>query len=292
MAVFNFNERVEVMDGDDQFAFSVETNDVLTFGPGIDGSMLQFTRVDAAGEDADVEVDDLKVMVTSGALAGKFVTLIDATPEDLNNNNFGFDASSFVIFGDNDASDGDGDTDAMGNSINGTNNGDYLCGLGGNDTINGLGGNDNILGDSGNDKLNGGEGADVMNGGTGTDIVQGAAGNDIMIWGAGDTFNGGINMDTLKIVAGSVDLTNNTANPNSRLINIEQVDLRAGAHTLKLGQADVLAMSPTDQIKILGDGSDTVNIAGDQGTGTVVGLYTRYTVGSAVLLIDSDINVL
>jgi Ca2+-binding RTX toxin-like protein len=277
-----------------QLGFNVAMDSVTFYGLGIGGNALSFTRVDAAGEDADSDLDDLKVMVTSGDLAGNFVTLIDVAPEDLSNNNFGFDESSFVIFGDNDAEDVGEDSDGAGNSINGTNNGDYLNGLGGNDTINGLNGNDNLLGDSGNDKLNGGEGADVLNGGAGTDIVQGAAGNDIMIWGAGDTFNGGINIDTLKIVSGNVDLTT-AANPNNRLVSIEQIDLRVGAHTLRLNQSDVLDMSPVgqaNQVKILGDSYDTVNIAGAQVMGgSAPEGFTRYTIGSAVLLIDSDIAV-
>jgi Ca2+-binding RTX toxin-like protein len=296
MAVFDFGARVAVMDGDEQFAFNVAADAVTFYELGIQASALSFTRVDAMGSDTDGDIDDLKVLVTSGELSGKFVTLLDVSPEDLiSPNNFLFDQSSFVIFGDNDASDLDGDTDAGGNSINGTNDGDYLSGLGGNDTINGLDGNDNLLGDSGNDRLNGGGGADVLNGGAGTDNIQGAGGNDVMIWGAGDSFNGGVNIDTLKIASGNVDLTT-AANPNSRLVSIEQIDLRSGAHTLKLNQSDVLDMTPTgqaNQIKILGDGSDTVNIAGGQVMGGAAPAgFTRYTIGSAVLLIDSDITVL
>jgi Ca2+-binding RTX toxin-like protein len=156
----------------------------------------------------------------------------------------------------------------------------------GNDTFNGSSFADTLNGCGGNDKLNGKGGADKINGG---------AGNDIMFWGAGDTFNGGAGtLDTLRISSGNVDLTA-AANPNSKLVGTEQIDLRTGVHTLTLNQSDVLDMTPVgqaNQIKILGDGSDTVNIVGAQLTGGIVGNYTRYTIGSAVLLIDSDITVM
>jgi Ca2+-binding RTX toxin-like protein len=156
----------------------------------------------------------------------------------------------------------------------------------GNDTFNGSGFADTLNGCGGNDTLNGKGGADHINGG---------AGNDVMIWGAGDFFNGGGGTDTLKIATGNVDLTSG-ANTNNKLVGTEQIDLRNGVHTLKLNASDVLDMSPQGQpnkVTILGDASDTVNIVGAQMISGEAPLgYTRYTYGSAVFIIDSDITVM
>lgn len=151
-------------------------------------------------------------------------------------------------------------------------------------------GNDNMTGSSGADVVNGYGGRDTINGKGGADRINGGAGNDVLVWGAGDTLNGGSGNDTLKVAVSSLDLAS-ASNPNNRLISIEQIDLRAGDHSLKLNKRDVLDMSPTNQVKILGDGADTVNFAGTEVEGATVNGYTRYTIGSAVLLVDADINV-
>jgi Ca2+-binding RTX toxin-like protein len=155
-------------------------------------------------------------------------------------------------------------------------------------------GNDTFNGSGGADQLNGFGGNDVMDGKGGADRINGGAGNDTLIYGAGDTLIGGSGtLDTLKIKTGNVDLYNNTANPNTRLSGFEQVDLRNGDHTLRLGKQDVLDMSSTSTIKILGNLGDTVNIAGSQmQSGEAPAGFTRYTIGSAILIIDSDITVM
>jgi Ca2+-binding RTX toxin-like protein len=178
-----------------------------------------------------------------------------------------------------------------GNPILGTAAANALTGTSAKDFIVGLNGNDVINGGSGNDTIRGGLGADNLDGGGGTDRIQGEAGNDKMTWSAGDFFDGGANTDTLRVGVATLNLTT-AANSNNKLLNIEQIDLKAGAHTLTLNKSDVLAMSPTDSIKILGDGADTVNIAGSQiEGGSAPAGFTRYRIGTAVLIIDSDIEV-
>jgi Ca2+-binding RTX toxin-like protein len=170
---------------------------------------------------------------------------------------------------------------------------DTLNGTDGKDYMVGLGGNDNLTGGTGNDTIRGGTGKDLLNGGAGADRIFGDAGNDTLVYGAGDILNAGSGtLDTLRVTVATLNLSNNTANPNTRLLNFEQVDLRSGAHTLKLAKADVLDMSSTSTIKILGDASDTVDIVGAQvmGGAAPVG-FTRYTIGSAILIIDSDVVV-
>ena len=155
----------------------------------------------------------------------------------------------------------------------------------GNDTLNGSAFADTLNGFGGNDSINGKGSADRINGG---------AGNDTLVYGAGDSLNGGSGTaDSLRITVADVDLSNNTTNPNTRLRNFEQVKLAGGVQTLTLEQADVLDMSSTSTIKIFGDSGDTVNIAGEQvAGGDAPAGFTRYTVGSAILIIDSDINVM
>jgi hypothetical protein len=179
-----------------------------------------------------------------------------------------------------------------GNPILGTAAANALTGTSAKDFIVGLNGNDVISGGSGNDTIRGGLGADNLDGGVGTDRIQGEAGNDKMTWGAGDFFDGGANTDTLRVGVATLDLTTR-ANGNNKLLNIEQIDLKAGAHTLTLNRSDVLAVSPTGTVKILGDGADTVNFVGTElEAGSAPSGFTRYSIGTAVLIIDSDINVI
>ena len=154
-------------------------------------------------------------------------------------------------------------------------------------------GKDTFVGSAGADRLNGYNGNDTMDGRGGPDRINGGAGNDTLVYGAGDTLNGSSGtLDTLKIKVANVDLSNNTANPNTRLLNFEQIDMRNGDHTLKLAKADVLDMSSTSTIKILGDSGDTVTIVGAQVEGgSAPAGFTRYTIGSAILIVDSDIHV-
>ena len=157
----------------------------------------------------------------------------------------------------------------------------------------GFRGNDTLNGSSSADRINGYRGDDIMNGKGGIDKVNGGAGNDTLVFGAGDTLLGGTGLlDTLRISAAALDLSNDTANPNTRLTGFEQIDLRTGIHALKLAEADVLDMSSTSTIKILGDALDSVNIVGAEVAGgdAPVG-FTLYTIGSAILIIDSDISV-
>ena len=171
---------------------------------------------------------------------------------------------------------------------------DTLNGTDGNDYMVGLGGNDNLTGGTGNDTIRGGDGKDILNGSAGADRIFGDAGNDTLVYGAGDILNAGSGtLDTLRVTIATLNLSNNTANPNTRLLNFEQIDLRSGAHTLKIAKADVLDMSSTSTIKILGDSADTVDIVGVQVAGGTAPVgFDRYTIGSAILIIDEDINVL
>src|SRR5882757_4889685 len=58
------------------------------------------------------------------------------------------------------------------------------------------------------DLLNAGDGNDTLDGGGGNDALLGGTGDDLMLWNIGggtDTFEGGDNLDTASITAGSAD---------------------------------------------------------------------------------------
>jgi hypothetical protein len=159
----------------------------------------------------------------------------------------------------------------------------------GDDTFRGSIFSDQIRGYNGSDDIYGHGGRDKLQGDGGNDFLSGGNGKDILIWGIGDTHDGGDNIDTLLINSGDVDLRKTD---NSLLLNLEQIDLRPGAHELTLNRSDVLHMSPTNQLKILGDSSDTVNISGGFTPGSTTNGYTLYSFGGgASLLIDADVQV-
>jgi Ca2+-binding RTX toxin-like protein len=151
--------------------------------------------------------------------------------------------------------------------------------LSGNDVMNGSSGADAVNGYAGNDKINGGLGADKINGGAGSDTIT---------WGDGDTVNGGVGKDILKVSAALLDLTTLA---NNKIVNVETINL-AGTTTLRLNLQDLLAF-PGDDLKVTGDAADTVDFDGTLGAGTAEGTFTRYSLGGgASLLIDSDIDVI
>jgi len=153
-------------------------------------------------------------------------------------------------------------------------------------------GNDgrNVLtGNSGSNTLNGGLGNDILNGGGGSDNLIGGGGRDTLIWSGADTFNGNGGTDTLRVTGGNLNLT---AIDNTRILNVEIVDLTGGGNNvLALNKADVLDISSsTDVLKVLGDAGDSVNIVGGFNDLGVVGAFHRYGLGGgAVLLVDTDI---
>jgi serralysin len=143
-----------------------------------------------------------------------------------------------------------------------------------------------LTGGDGNDRLDGSSGNDILDGGGGNDRLVGGIGNDVLVWGTGDRFDGGTGTDTLKITIGNADL------PGDLMRNMEIVDLRSGeSSTLTLTTADVLAMSPTDTVRILGDEGDTVSAAGFNASGGPVDGFRTYKSGAATLLVDTDVNV-
>jgi hypothetical protein len=75
-------------------------------------------------------------------------------------------------------------------------------------------------------------------------------------------------------------------------VNVEQIDLRGGgANVLTLAMGDVLAISATATLKVLGDVDDTVDAIGFAPGGDAPVGFVSYTSGGATLLVDEDVTV-
>jgi Ca2+-binding RTX toxin-like protein len=105
------------------------------------------------------------------------LTLLDLTPQFIENLTLTDDGPDLNI---------DGTGNALDNVIDGNSGNNKLYGLGGNDTIRGLNGDDTIYGGEGDDNLNGNVGNDLLYGDQGNDTVRGGKDNDTLYGGEGD----------------------------------------------------------------------------------------------------------
>jgi VCBS repeat-containing protein len=161
------------------------------------------------------------------------------------------------------------------------------------DKASGGGGDDILIGGAGDDVLDGGAGNDQLEGSLGVDQLFGGSGDDILLWDSSDAvIDGGAGRDTLEIGSGDVDLT---AFPN-KIGGLEVIDLASdgAANHLILNAQDILDISDTDVLAVLGDGLDSVDAgsgwtqAGNDGQGNDI--YTQSIGGAiATLIVDSDI---
>ena len=153
----------------------------------------------------------------------------------------------------------------------------------------------NAAGLSGSDVLAGGAGNDWLNGGVGSDSLDAGAGEDTLVWDAADRMiDGGSGIDTLRVDSGNVDLPTFTG----AIAGIERIDLTsdAGANSVTLTARDVLDISDTDIVTLLGDSTDSIAA----GTGWTDGgvdssgnhIYSQMVGPSlATLLVDPDMLV-
>lgn len=125
----------------------------------------------------------------------------------------------------------------------------------GNDNLHGESGNDVIIAGSGNDFLFGEAGDDKLSGGLDFDILNGGNGKDILLGGGGpDTFIGGGGRDRFVFI--------NLKFEGSRIIDfqdtVDRIVIRDG-HSfseltiLRNGTTDVLVVSPTGELQVLGN---------------------------------------
>ncbi len=161
-------------------------------------------------------------------------------------------------------------------------------------------------GGTGDDLLTGTAAVDVIVAGQGNDTLIGNGGSDILYAGAGDdviaisdlNFNrikGGSGIDTLR-VEGSGMFFDLRAIANNQITGIEQIDLNhSSSNALAFNKLDVLAISDTQELVILGNTGDLVVSIGQgwtaSGTQTLDdNLFNQYALGGVSVLVDSDIS--
>ncbi|MFH1871359.1 MAG: Ig-like domain-containing protein [Pseudomonadota bacterium] len=125
-------------------------------------------------------------------------------------------------------------TDAVNDSITGSNANDQISGGGGDDVLDGALGNDILLGGDGDDLLYGGADRDVLAGGAGTDTLHGGADNDVLRGDDGaDILNGDAGDDRLEGGAGDDVLSGGTG--------ADTLSGGAGDDTLSGGLGDLVS---------------------------------------------------
>lgn len=148
-----------------------------------------------------------------------------------------------------------------------------------------------IIGGDGQDTITMGSGNDTISGGLGNDLLSGGAGNDRIVYGDGDTIDGGTGFDTLVIEDDYLQLDLSTLDA----MNIEMIHM--GLETdISFTLQDMLSLSSeTQDLVIWGDVNDGVTSTGqgwdylgqDQFEGQMMNIYQ---LGDASLLIDTDIT--
>jgi hypothetical protein len=111
---------------------------------------------------------------------------------------------------------------------------------------------ENLIGSANDDSLTGDANNNSLDGGADGDSLDSALGDDILLWHAVDTgIDGGEDTDTLWVDSGNVDLSTFAGT----ITGIEQIDLESdsGTNTPTLTAQDVLDMSDTDVLEVLGD---------------------------------------
>ena len=170
---------------------------------------------------------------------------------------------------------------------------DALEGGSENDVLRGRTGNDDLRGNQGADRLDGGSGDDRLDGGPGEDLIDADRGNDIVIWDPTDAeVLGGAGIDSLRVSEGDLDLSA----LGGSITGIEVVDMSSGQEpsTTTLAASDVLDLSDTDDLTVLGDANDSLDAGAgwtDGGVADGLQVFTQDVGGTlATLLVDPDVQ--
>jgi Ca2+-binding RTX toxin-like protein len=268
----------------DGFAFYLESgdygNDVVDGRGGIDGMSFEAAR-------SGLVIDFRDGTVIGGGISGsgtvKFKNIEMATSWLYDDLLIANDAG--IIF----YADGGDDT-----LIGGAGN-DFLDAGDGLNRASGGAGLDTLSGGYQADSLVGGSGADMLSGRGGADTLRGGSGDDVLEYGyqpgESDRIRGDDGSDRLDFRGERLDLT---ALANDVITNVEIIDLSwtwAADAQLILDEADVLALSSTTELTVLGDAGDLITIVGTFSDLGVSGRFHRYQIGAATLLVDSSIPV-
>jgi hypothetical protein len=151
-------------------------------------------------------------------------------------------------------------------------------------------GNYTVTGADGDDNITMGGGNDTVNGMDGQDVISTGAGDDRIIYGEGDTLDGGTGFDTLVIEDDNLQLDLGSLDA----MNIEMIDL--GVETeLSFTLQDIINFSDNDNMFVINgdanDGVTSLNQGWDyQGQDEFEGeMYNVYAVGQTNLLVQEDI---
>ena len=162
------------------------------------------------------------------------------------------------------------------------------------DELYGNGADNELRGGRDGDALFGRRGDDTLRGGAGADRLDGQGGDDILFFRPVDArLDGGGGFDTLMLTGG-LDLRLARLMADMEVANIECLDMRDGSdNLLTLNARAVLDISSTtDTLRVLGDAGDTVAIRGDYEDLGASGSFHSYRVGTATLLVDSDVTII
>jgi Ca2+-binding RTX toxin-like protein len=246
-------------------------------------------RLDGTGNDLG------NVMTGNGGVN----VLLGGMGDDVLNGNGGNDTleggagndSSFGGTG-NDLLGGDSGEGFGNDSLSGGDGNDTVAGDEGSDTLRGGAGNDRLFGaagsELGDDLLFGDDGNDTLSGGAGIDTLNGGAGADVLVWTTGDVLIGGSGTDTLSMGTGNLNLK---TVGQTAILTVEKADLRGdGVNVLTVTRSDILDMSATDTLTVMGDAGDKVSAGGFVKQANLNG-FLRYTSGTATLLVETDVTV-
>lgn len=283
-------------DGDDRL-FGGDDDDRLEGGIGND--LLE------GGDGADFLIGQAGTDILRGG-AGDDIYLIDAEDTIVENAGNGVDEVRMFGFGytlgenvENLRIRGgavDGTGNALGNTINGSDNDNTLSGLDGNDLLDGKGGLDTLLG---------GEGNDILIGGTARDTLTGGNGADRFVWRDVSEGNASANFadtitdfsqadgDTISLANIDADQTGGTDNDNFTFIGKAGFSGTPGELRFKFDGGDTIV-----QIDVDGDaGVDlSIRLTGniELTAGDFLGVDTSAAVGTGTLaepVLASDLGI-
>jgi hypothetical protein len=146
-------------------------------------------------------------------------------------------------------------------------------------------------GGPGNDPLGGTSGADTLRGFGGIDTLLGRGGDDVLYYDDADHIDGGADSDELRLTQSGI-----TVNAGSALLDrIEVIDLTGtGNNTLQVTAANILALSDTGVLRVVGNAGDVVGAGAGwtfNGTVTVSGAsYFEYVKGGATLQVGTQVT--
>jgi hypothetical protein len=168
-------------------------------------------------------------------------------------------------------------------------------------THEGTAASESLVGTLNADVMVAGQGDDTVSGGGGADVLIGGAGNNLL--SIGDTnfarIDGGTGDDTV-VLEGAGESLDLTLLGSAEIEGVEAFDLSGtGANELTLNAQDVLQLSDeTNDLRILGDGDDSVTLEGDFAAagqeiidGTTYDVYASASTDARVLTEVADVTV-